>query len=510
MSAPLTLAEHRPALGSPEASPSARDAGSAGRTFVRNGTFLLLAEGANRGARFLFLVILARHLGSGSYGGWAFALAYVTIFAILVEFGFATLTTREIARDPSSVSRYLTNLALAKIVLAGLGVALMTAALPLTRQTELRTLIYLLALGAFLNSFAQLFNAVFRAHNRMELETWSRLAQSVVLLAAPVPLVWLSAPSTIFVLVYASASAVSAAFSFLILVRMYGPLRFEVDLPFLRSALRVAWPFALSFFLTSIYYYLDSVMLGSMGQKVEVGWYNAAYLPVLGLITALAVLINAVFPLLARLYRESREQFQRTLDQYARLLVIIALLIAAAGWFLAGDVLTAVFGSEYAPGAAAFRVLLLTASVTYVGGIYYSSLFSCDRQRDYLWGVSLGVALNVGLNLILIPRYSLNGAAVSTLVGQFVTLAFIMQRSNALVRIDVGRHLARAIGPAAAVALVAFVIVQAGWWPLALGAIAIIYPAGLLLTGALRLEEIRGLLPHRALSPNEGTVLRPP
>jgi O-antigen/teichoic acid export membrane protein len=95
---------------------------------------------------------------------------------------------------------------------------------------------------------------------------------------------------------------------------------------------------------------------------------------------------------------------------------------------VAESLLTALYGSSYEPGNVPLRVLgwtvLLLASVPLT-----MFLVACRRDRAVLIATSAGAASCVLLNLLLIPRYDMLGAAVASLgsgvVGLLVLCWFV-------------------------------------------------------------------------------------
>lgn len=66
------------------------------QTIFKNIFWLGLAEVIQKGISFIVVVWLARYFGPTIYGQWAFALSFVAIFSVFADFGFGTLTVREI------------------------------------------------------------------------------------------------------------------------------------------------------------------------------------------------------------------------------------------------------------------------------------------------------------------------------------------------------------------------------------------------------------------------------
>ncbi len=88
----------------------------------------------------------------------------------------------------------------------------------------------------------------------------------------------------------------------------------------------------------------------------------------------------------------------------------------------AGPIVRLLYGAEYAHSAAVLRLLAVAVFLIFVDTANTMLLYSGDELGKVLV-LSLGTtAANVLLNLILIPRYSYNGAAVATIASTALSL----------------------------------------------------------------------------------------
>jgi O-antigen/teichoic acid export membrane protein len=76
-----------------------------------------------------------------------------------------------------------------------------------------------------------------------------------------------------------------------------------------------------------------------------------------------------------------------------------------------------IFGREFREGAAALRLLALGQFVNAASGSVGCLLQMTGRQRAYRNVVIAAVVVNLALNVTLVPRYGMNGAAFAGMVG---------------------------------------------------------------------------------------------
>ena len=167
----------------------------------------------------------------------------------------------------------------------------------------------------------------------------------------------------------------------------------------------------------------DTLMLGALGTLKDVGIYRlTAQLPIL--MTLFLTATNAIYsPLAADL--SSRGEMGRlgalykTTTRwvtYASVPVFICLMVGA-------EEVLAIFGRDFSEGAAVLKVLAVGSLINCITGGAGITLIMAGKQKVQLYNGLSTVLLNVLLNVLLIPRYGILGAAFSTAFSTGLTNA---------------------------------------------------------------------------------------
>jgi O-antigen/teichoic acid export membrane protein len=69
------------------------------------------------------------------------------------------------------------------------------------------------------------------------------------------------------------------------------------------------------------------------------------------------------------------------------------------------------------------RILLVAGALIWVNGVFGAALIAKRRQTSALWLNVAALVFNVGLNLLLVPRYGIVVAAVVTVASEVLILA---------------------------------------------------------------------------------------
>ena len=429
------------------------------KTIFKNTIWLSVAEIISSILLFFFTVFVAKYLGAEKYGQLAFALSIATLFAVLVDFGLGILTIREVARDKALANKYLSSIFTLRVLLSVVFLILMFFVGLLSGKGSLVVcLVVLTSLYMVFNHLMQACNAIFRAFERMKYEAIGKCIFSLILFGGGLAIIWKEFDLIFFGWVYAIAMLIAMLYSLLVVRKYFTKIRFSFDIGFWKYLIKESWPFALSLIFISVYYFMDTVMLGFMGQDREVGWYNAGYKIVFFVLLFSNVLASVIFPVISKLYKESLDRLKIFLTNFSKLMVLFAVPLGIGGVLLGPRILNLIFGEEYMGGALAFQILLWSASIIYISIVYGNSLQACDRQRIYVKGVGIGALVNVILNLILIPLYSLNGAAVATVLAELAVLVYMYIKLNQLVKVNFMAYLIKPIIASGVMGIVLYAI----------------------------------------------------
>jgi len=192
-----------------------------------------------------------------------------------------------------------------------------------------------------------------------------------------------------------------------------------------REMLAEAVPLSIGFALITILSKIDVLMLGRMDSFDSVGLYTVGYkfADLLGIVAS--TVVGPVTTLLVATWPGDTERFRGRTRESAILLTVLGAVAVAAFWPVAPALMDLLYGSRFAEAADAGRFLVLGSALSMLTELGLMVLVSTSRHRVYPWVALAGLAVNVALNLVMIPRWSYFGASIATLVTDLVLLAAI-------------------------------------------------------------------------------------
>jgi O-antigen/teichoic acid export membrane protein len=205
------------------------------------------------------------------------------------------------------------------------------------------------------------------------------------------------------------------------------PLKISWDTGICKKFLLMAWPLTFISILNSVFNNTDSVMLGAWGQITQGGWYNAAYRISLMSSIFVGIISSSFFPALSESYKNSGEKLQKIWNYQLELIIVLAFPLMVGGIALAFPIINFAYGADFGPAILAFQILIVMAGIGLLYAPFYHALVISHQQKKAFWAVLTGVTLNVVLNSILIPEYSLYGAAIASVIGQLLILALLFR-----------------------------------------------------------------------------------
>ena len=461
------------------------------RTIAKN--FLSLSAASILGKLLtLFLVTYAaRVLQVDCFGQWNFALTVASYFGVLANLGLETYGSLELARDRNRLKELVSLILPLKLLGALLGLAAVgIVAMLLPKPVNVRLLAVLCYLPFAMGAWNLTW--VFIGLERLEfmaiaqtLEQLVNVAAVLFLVHGPEQLLWMPIATTI-------GAGVSSGCMLTGLFRKLGRVRYRVHVQQAKAALAKSLPIAVTGILSQVYFNFDTVMLGLMRTDREVGWYNAAYKLLAPLITLRFNVIYSLNPTFSRLFAQAPHEMEREANRVIRLCLYVALPVGVGGMILAGPIVRLLYGEAYAPASRALAILSWSIVCLLLNLICLIVLYASGRQKIVMKITGTAVGLNILLNLFFIPTWGIVGAAAATVTTDLVSLISLL----IVARHNLWTQLLETIPkPVLSAALMGIVL----WWlremPFLVNVVlgASLYAAGLLVSGAMSLQEISQL-----------------
>ena len=148
----------------------------------------------------------------------------------------------------------------------------------------------------------------------------------------------------------------------------------------MRQIVKDAWPLSLAAIFGMLLVNTDTVMIGWFKDAEHVGYYSAAQKPIALLYILPTLIVGGFFPALARFAKDSAEKFREVFEKALGLIISVAFPIAVGIMLTSTEIVTFVYGPDYAPAASAFRILAFTLLTAFPVSILIHGVFAYNKQ----------------------------------------------------------------------------------------------------------------------------------
>ncbi len=463
---------------------------------AKNTSFLTTASVLQKIISFVYFTVIARLIGVENTGVYFFALTFTSIFAVVADFGFSSVLTREMSKKPEDAQKLFSTALGAKILIgaaAYLLIVIISNILGYPEQT--RHLIYLAGATMWFDNLHSLFYAVFRAKRNLKYESFGIVASQFVTMLIGSAALYLHWPLIWLIVAYTVPSILNVFYSAYFAVRKCAiKLVLIISRNSWREFLIMAWPFALAGIIGRLYAYSDSLIMSKMLSSKELGWWSVPYKITFAFQFIPLALSASVYPVFSSLFISDKSSLARLFEKSWRYLFTIVLPLAAGIFAIAPSFIKSVYGEAYAPSILPLRILVIALIFGYLALISGALLNSVGEQRKQTFIMAMVLVINIVSNIILIPRYGITGAAISALIGNFVLwlVGYILVRRITEIKGSILlTYCLKALAPALIMGAMVFWLVERVHLLFAIPIGAVVYIFLLFISGGLNKEIIK-------------------
>jgi O-antigen/teichoic acid export membrane protein len=395
------------------------------QTIFKNTFWLGLGAMVSKLFSLILLIYVARILGAEEYGKFNFALAFAGFFTVIHDFGIPQIIIREFAKEDADKKEFYSIISLDILMSIVVFAFLILSSLIINDADGVRKTIIIIGAANLISNFSNIFTAMFQAKAKMEFRTWIDVLKAVLLFAAGLLIIFSIPSSANLSLAYLFSAVVSLPFIMIFFSRKFFNIKVLWDRKVWKKFLLISWPLALVGMFGVLYNYIDSIMMGLWGLMTETGWYNAAVRIITGAALPSVLISKSAYPLLSK-FHQSKQELQKTLNHQIGIMVMLALPIFTGGIVLAPRIIHAFYPNNFFPAILAFQILMISLVFIYMARPFADLAVAINQQKKFFFITTIGVAVNIILNLYLIPKYSFYGAAAATSTTSVLSLIIYM------------------------------------------------------------------------------------
>lgn len=363
---------------------------------------------------------LTRYLGPERFGTFSYVIAYVALFMPLAKLGLDEIVVHDLVSDPAKSRQFLGTAFWIKLFA---GITLLIG-IPLTafisnNDSKINVYIFIVACGVLFQPF-DVIDFYFQSRVSSKFVSLARSLQIVLSSFIKIGLILCHADLFWFVI-----STLLEQLTFVIaLMAAYKKQDLQwffnsFDTRIFKQWVKRSWPLIFSGLAIMAYMKIDQIMIKELLGTEELGIYSAAlklsefwyFIPL--------IITSSVFPAIVNAKITDEKIYHLRLQRLYTFLFWTAIFIAVGTTFLSDWLINTLYGSAYQASAQVLRIKIWDGVFVFLGVASYRWFISQNLERLFLISTLFAVIANISLNLWLIPKYGIVGAAFAGLIAQF-------------------------------------------------------------------------------------------
>lgn len=367
-------------------------------------------------------VLVTRYLGPERYGIYSYALSFSVLFTALASFGIDSIVIREMVKDKDRQNQLMGTAFALKLFGGALSLLISLIVLVFVDiDFTTKVFIWIIVSSTIVTSF-NVIDSFFQARVESRFIVKTNTITLILSSCIKIALILMEAPLLGFVLILLFDS-VSRALGYLYFYKKhkYSLFQWKFEMALAKSLLKESWPLILSGLAISVAMRIDQIMLKTYVTDGNLGFY-AVGVRLAELFSFLPMIIGqSVYPKIIKInFKTGKKKISQLIGYVFYLLCAMALVVT----LLANFGINLLYGVEFDPSTQVLQILIWTIPVTYLG-IITNQLLMVESHQKIIFVKQLMLALlNICLNLYLIPKYGIVGAAVATLMADITINLF--------------------------------------------------------------------------------------
>lgn len=390
--------------------------------FINNVSWIFIGSVFHAVLQFLLNIYIARVFTTDNFGLINYASAWIAFFTSLGTLGFYSTITKNFAEDEENAGTYLGTAIKSRLIYSVLAIVLLQLIMKIISPGErmLSVIVFFQSLSILFYSFDSLIYW-FRYKGAAKKVEISRLVAFFISAA------WRLLVVAVFKSVLGYVIGVTAEnIIFMLLLytgfkKHYPTLKLKFSWDKFKSMMAISYPFIFSVVLMSIYGQTDRIMLKSMLDNTAVAMYSTA-LTLAGAISIIpTALIEGFRPEIMNYKTSDENMYRHRLMQLYALVFWISIAYCVFITVFAKWIILLTYGKKYLGSVPVLSLVVWYNSFAFFGSINNLYMVAENKSKWVQLTTLTGALTNVVLNLILIPKYGMQGAAGASLITQIIT-----------------------------------------------------------------------------------------
>lgn len=371
--------------------------------------------------------VIARYFGTEKYGIFNYILSITSLFSGIASIGIYHIATKDLTQRPEDEGKILgTSFTIRLIAAILLIIAAETTVCIMTNNDSTSMVIGILLSLMMLFSCSEVIDYYATANLKVKYLAVSKCISYIIFAVLKILIVVLKLDIRYYTATYLIEGIIYAIFlsiSYKLIHKNIGKTcKWSFDKDYAKKLLSNCWYFALSSIMVTIYMRIDQVMLGKMIEdKSQVGIYSAAVRIAEMWAFVPNSIISSFKPVIMKYKGENNnKEYVKNLQRLYDISSLVSILFAIGITIFARLIIMILYGKAFLEASKILYILIWGIWFGILGNVHYVWLICENKGKYSLFYSATGSISNIIFNAILIPKYGMYGAAIATLISQFI------------------------------------------------------------------------------------------
>ena len=397
--------------------------------FIRNSIWSIIDQVLGLTLALLITIALARQFGPTELGKYILAISLTSLISVLTNLGIQTAVKRVIAKDPKKTEEYLGQAIAIRFIfsLPMSCLCVQAAAIILAYDRDLIVICHIANLFIFFSGLIALNAAVLTSlHLSKKVLLFNIIYRLGILVLLILVVITHSTINS-----YLFGMAVVGLFVFLMgtldIIKQTGTLILKPKIKFCKNLVVTSFPLALAAAIEFANLKIDTLFIGSIIDEQSVGIYAAGFNIILAFIAIPMAITKVFFPNFIEIINSQNYSLARNSVIKLSFVYILYSLTCTIFIFFAADIFVFVlYGEAFMETANIIKLLAVSIPFIVLNRLYNYLLVALDFDKVLYKVISVGLIANIALNIFLIPKFSIYGAAFATIFSETLVLILMI------------------------------------------------------------------------------------
>ena len=394
------------------------------KKYFKNTGLLMIGRIGSLAIKMVTSIYVANYLLPERNGVLSTSSSYVFLFAALAGLGLDSFIVKELHQFPKKRDAILGTSFLLKSTAGLICVPLIFLVWQFFPLTDIKyAFILILSFSGLFQSFT-VVDAYFQSEVQSKYIMQVQIMGNIISAAIKFALVFIFQAELIYFVYAYTFDILLVSIGYVIMYHRKGRNIFDwhFDKVLAKKLLFLSWPLIISGIMVSVYMKIDTIMLkeilGNDAGTKEAGAYATVVMFSEALNFIPVVIVSSLFPAILNARRDDPARYRKRLQNLFDLMVWLSLAFALF-ISVASPYIYSYFKPEYATAAPVLAMHVWGSLFVFLGVASGQFLIAENLNKLTFIRTGFGAIVNIGLNLLLIPKMGMMGTAIATVIAYF-------------------------------------------------------------------------------------------